>query len=224
MTIKTAAPRVRSFADGDPKAPGSPWGPTQQLTDHPSLRGVRIVSTAGHGGMGIADGIARKVLSPAAYKIGEKYGGYVWFEEDVAVGIPLLEHPEWYQLLMGRPFSDAQIAMNERSVRQSYPRYFKMREEGYALPPKLRLGDVLQIALPIELSRGTKLNPGDTLQVVKLTPTYLYGVSPRIPNLRVKLPIAYYLGATGWGTLEDQVYLTKMASPSSVAARKLSAR
>jgi hypothetical protein len=223
-TTKIAMPRERHFSYNDPKAPGSPWGSTQSLYDHPTLRGVRIVSTASHGGMGIAGGIARKVLSPAAYKIGEKYGGYVWFEEDVGISIPYYEHPEWYPLLVGKPLTDAVKMDLERSIRQSYPRYFKMREEGYKLPEALRVGDTLRVILPIHLSRGPGLAVGDLLLVTKLTATYFYASSPTRTSLRIKLPVGYYLGATGWGTTEDKIYVEKVPSPARVAALKLSGR
>jgi hypothetical protein len=162
------------------------------------------------------------VLSPAAFKIGEKYGGYVWFEEDVGIAIPLYEHPEWYQLLWGKPITDTLIASFERDVRRSYPRYFQMREQGYVLPDMLRVGDVLQVTEPIKLSRGPSLMPGDTIQITKLTATYLYAMSSKLASI-IKLPIGYYLGATGWGTTEDKVYLTKTASLVRVADMRLAA-
>jgi hypothetical protein len=207
---KLATPRERSWPDYDPKAPGSPWGPVQVMYDHPSLRGVRWVSTAGHGGMGVADGIARKVLSPAAYKLGERSGGYVWYEEDSAVGIPFFEHPEWFQLLFGKPYTDAQIAANERSIRQYYPRYFKMKEEGTALLPRLSIGDTLTVVQDIKLSRGAPLRAGTPVQVVKLTAGYVYIVAGST-GYQVKLPISYYESGSDLGVGEGKVFLAKMA-------------
>ena len=211
MTDKIASPRRRSWPDYDPKAPGSPWGPVQAMYDHPTLRGVRVVMTAGHGGLGVADGIARKVLSPAAYKLGEKSNGYVWYEEDAAVAIPLFEHPEWYPLLFGRAFNDAQIAQNERSLRQYYPRYFKMKEEGVTLLPKLSIGDTLTIVKEISLSRGAPLRVGETVSVVKLTADKVYVVRGGTGS-QIRLPISYYESGSELGVGEGKVFLAKLAS------------
>jgi phage terminase small subunit len=216
MTNKSAGPVVKGYNDYDPRAPSSPWGPVQHVYTNPMLKGVRWVSTAGHGGMGVADGVARKLLSPAAYKLGDKWGGYVWYEEDVAYTIPVYEHPDWMFLLHGKRLNDAELAALERSVRTSYPRYFKMKEEGFALPPRLQIGDVLNVTKQINLSKGSpSLMPGDTVQIVKLTPTYMYVVSGG-NSRNVKLPVWYYSGEMEWGLAEASIYL---ALPDAGAAR-----
>jgi len=211
MTDKIASPRRRSWPDYDPKAPGSPWGPVQAMYDHPTLRGVRVVMTAGHGGLGVADGIARKVLTPAAYKLGDKSNGYVWYEEDSAIRIPLFEHPEWHQLLFGKPFTDAELAQNERSVRLNYPRYFKMKEEGVTLLPKLSIGDTLVVVKDIALSRGVPLMANETVSVVKLTAGYVYVVRGGTGS-QIRLPISFYESGSELGVGEGKVFLAKLAS------------
>jgi len=170
--------------------------------------------------MGISDGVARKVLSAPAYRIGEKAGGYVWFEEDEAASIPFFEHPEWYPLLFGKTYSDSMIASNERTVRQAYPRYFKMKEEGYTLPPKLAVNDRLTVTEPVKLSRGG-FQAGQGLIVTKLTADYIYVTpEPPVPGITsARLPNGWYTGATGFGTLEDKIYLKKTASPARVVER-----
>lgn len=81
----------------DPSAPKTIWGPAQTM--YVIDRGVRWFNTAGHGGLAIADGVARKMLTPAAYKLGDRQWGYLWYEEDVAYAIPFYEHPEWAETL-----------------------------------------------------------------------------------------------------------------------------
>jgi len=71
----------------------SPWGAVQNKKT--IARGVHFVSTASHGGMMISLALARKRLSVLAQTIGENYGGYLCYEEDCAVAVPMLEVPEW---------------------------------------------------------------------------------------------------------------------------------
>jgi hypothetical protein len=71
----------------------TPWGPSQYLTRSPDLPDVVWVSTAGHGGLGIARELAEQHLSAAALKRATGDGWY-WFEEDIAWRIAYFEWPE----------------------------------------------------------------------------------------------------------------------------------
>lgn len=170
------------------------------------LRGVRWVSTAGHGGMGVADGLARKLLSHAAYKEGEKYGGYVWYEEDVAFEILYYEHPEWYPLLEGRPMTDAIKAQLERTVRTSFPTYFRKRQEGFTLPTRPRVGGSVLILETIPMSRGWVLNAGEEYLVKKITTDKIY-LTTREGLVTFRLSLDYYTGRRTYGSDEDVIYL-----------------
>lgn len=67
----------------------SPWGAVQECTeiDH----GVFEVSTAGHGGIMIADDLAEHILSDKAREIGFIEDGWHCFEEDADAQVPLRE-------------------------------------------------------------------------------------------------------------------------------------
>ena len=90
--MNPTAPR-RDFADSDRNAPYTPWGKAQSVTT--IARGVRWVSTASHGGLGVSEALARKVFTAAALAAGFTQGGYVWFEEDCDAEVAFSEHPEW---------------------------------------------------------------------------------------------------------------------------------
>lgn len=67
----------------------SPWGAVQECTE--ITHGVFEVSTAGHGGIMIADDLAEHILSDDARKIGFIEDGWHCFEEDADAQIPLRE-------------------------------------------------------------------------------------------------------------------------------------
>jgi len=73
----------------------TPWGQSQSVET--ITRGIRWVTTAGHGGLMVSAGIAAKVLSHRAieHAFPGKHGGYVCFEEDCSYAIAFFEHPEW---------------------------------------------------------------------------------------------------------------------------------
>ena len=85
---------ARHFADSDRNAPRTPWGKAQRVVT--VQRGVRWVSTASHGGLGVSVGVASKSLTPAAIAQGFVEGGYIWFEEDCQCNAPFGERPEWW--------------------------------------------------------------------------------------------------------------------------------
>jgi hypothetical protein len=73
----------------------TPWGVSQQVET--IARGIHWVSTAGHGGLMVSAGVAKKILSEQAVKVAHpgKAGGYVCFEEDCSYAVAFFEHPEW---------------------------------------------------------------------------------------------------------------------------------
>ena len=158
----------RDWADGDRSAPRTPWGQAQ--TEYKIVPGVSWFSTAGHGGMRVAPSVARKMLSPAAIKHGEVWGGAFWYEEDVAYSIPFLENPEWDHIAarkmgsrVGRPEE------HERTIRQYFPRYFQMREEGFRLPDPPKVGDRMRFTRLADYGSGITYAPGDEVVVTKVT-------------------------------------------------------
>jgi len=70
----------------------SPWGKVQ--TSVKIARGITFVTTAGHGGVLVARGVASKRLSCAARSRGMAWQGYLAYEEDVAINIIFIEVPE----------------------------------------------------------------------------------------------------------------------------------
>lgn len=63
----------------------SPWGGIQH--SDVIARGLKAVSTAGHGGYMVTKNFANKYLSDACIKLGEVYGDYLCYEEDCAWAI-----------------------------------------------------------------------------------------------------------------------------------------
>ena len=138
----------KSWSDGDRTAPQTPWGRAQtaQIVE----RGVVFYTTAGHGGLAVANGVARRKLTPQARAIGEKRGQYYWFEEDVAVDVPMYENNDWMKKLAPRTTKNDL----EKAIRKYYPEYFdedsisdkKREEENENSKPKmkdLKVGDEL---------------------------------------------------------------------------------
>lgn len=97
----------------------TPWGKAQSI--YKITRGVVEVSTASHGGIGIAIGYAEKhypkeVLNKAIFKY-ERY----WFEEDCAYALPLYYN---YDLLMDRIFYYKDDGVEEDFI-EDYIQYIK---------------------------------------------------------------------------------------------------
>ncbi len=59
----------------------TPWGKAQHIKN--IERGVRFVSTAGHGGIMVSKGLAEKKMPASVLRNGIPYGGYYGFEEDI---------------------------------------------------------------------------------------------------------------------------------------------
>lgn len=203
--FKSASGRQLSWRDGDRTAPWTPWGPAQYGTE--IMRGVRVYGTAGHGGMAVAQGVARKLLTPAALKMGEFANGYYWYEEDAAIEIPLYERPEWFHKLQNREMSDQERTRAEAIIRRYSPRYFTMLEQGVQLAPKLTPGMTLSILKPISFGKGKfTMNVGDTVRVTEV----------RSGNMVVdfggnlfRIPIRYYL--------DDDAYVAPSAKTASAS-------
>lgn len=77
----------------------TPWGVSQQVET--IARGIHWVSTAGHGGLMVSHGEAKKLLSPKAFEVAHPgmCGGYLCFEEDCSYAVAFFEHPEWKRFL-----------------------------------------------------------------------------------------------------------------------------
>lgn len=116
--------KKQSWSYRDTKAPSSPWGRVQDATT--IKRGVRLVETAGHGGLMIAPGVAKKELSQAARDLALRYSGYYCYEEDCLCEVAFLEHPEWLEALFnGKKTVDQEEKDRiKTSVEYWYPQYF----------------------------------------------------------------------------------------------------
>lgn len=142
---------TKSWSDHDRRAPKTPWGPAQ--TADVIKRGVTFVTTAGHGGLRVSVGVARKALSAAAVRCAEFWGGYYWFEEDCAVNIPFYEHPEW---------AAGSTPEQLKTAIESYnPSYFKLVEQGVKHPEP---GDKLVVKRAISFNNGRTVNGTLTLR------------------------------------------------------------
>ena len=107
----------------------SPWGEVEHVDV--LCPGVFMVSTAGHGGTMVSKGIAA-VLSPAAVKCGEKYGGYICFDEDTAEYIALrelLDKGLWSVPEKTRDKAAYVERINE-VIREHHPDYWRARQNG----------------------------------------------------------------------------------------------
>jgi len=112
----------------------SPWSRVQQCdTLYP---GVFMVSTAGHGGIMVSKEMTA-ILSPAARKCGEKYNGYLCFEEDCQENVvlrELLDKKIW--AIPDRIKDKAAFEENiNKSLRQYNPDYWRVRQSGLEKAP-----------------------------------------------------------------------------------------
>lgn len=70
-------------------AVSTPWGASQHSTQ--ILRGAVFHTTAGHGGVHIAEQLAGRVLSKFVRNRGIKDGSGYWYEEDCDISLPMYE-------------------------------------------------------------------------------------------------------------------------------------
>jgi hypothetical protein len=140
-----------NWSDSDPRAPKTPWGSAQH--GYNIARGVTWYSTASHGGLKVAPGVAKKFLSKAAIRAGDIWGGAYWYEEDVAWNIPFYEVNEWnrkqHQIAGGPLATPEQM---RRTIERYFPQYLKNLEKDMKDPQP---GDKLVALQDITLSRGT---------------------------------------------------------------------
>lgn len=164
--LKTAGMPDGNWADYDRSAPTTYWGPAQTMYE--IMRGVRWFHTAGHGGLAVADGVARKLLSPAAYRLGARQGGYMWYEEDAAYAIPFYEHPEWSVALSRKAGgSGGSKEQFEQVLRRNYPEYFSMVEKGdLKHPVKPRAGMRVVFNTDQSFGNGRTIVPKGTGAVI----------------------------------------------------------
>ena len=163
----------------------TPWGISQQVEK--IQRGVVWVSTAGHGGLGVAKGTARKVLSDAALLCANYQGGYYWFEEDVQYCIAYYEHPEWDTSLSATTLKDKYKVDIERS----YPQYFEYLASGKKAPNEPVVGQTLKVVKQF----NSKMDIGTTLEVVEVRSTSFIARHAALGLFRV--PKGFVLGE-GW--------------------------
>jgi len=122
--LRKYAVATKTWMDGDRSAPWTPWGPAQH--GYQLDRGVWLYGTAGHGGLAVANGVARKKLSAAAIKVGFSKGGYYWYEEDADALVPLYDVPEWAKAAVQVGAIGAGWGSPEKflpSLKRNHPRY-----------------------------------------------------------------------------------------------------
>jgi len=107
----------------------SPWGEIEYCDV--ICPGVFMVSTAGHGGTMISNGIAA-ILSPAAVKCGERYGGYICFEEDTQENVALRELLDKGLWSVPEKTKDkaAYVERINEDIRRYNPDYWRVRQNG----------------------------------------------------------------------------------------------
>lgn len=103
----------------------SPWGGIQH--SDVITRGLKSVSTAGHGGYMVTNTFANKYLSNACKKLGMKYRNYLCYEEDCAynlVNYDLLKYnPSIFEKIRGdRPLEEIEFSIR-KSLSLYYPEY-----------------------------------------------------------------------------------------------------
>jgi hypothetical protein len=92
QTLTFHTPIPESYVDRNGRGTGcsTPWGKAQTVRSY--ARGVKFVSTAGHGGIGISVGVANAAcLSYAARRVAELKGNVFWFEEDCLFAVACWE-------------------------------------------------------------------------------------------------------------------------------------
>ena len=186
----------KSWRDGDPNAPKTPWGPAQggYMLD----RWVWNYTTAGHGGIMVAPSIGIKKLTGAALKMAEKWNGAFWYEEDAASSIPFYEVAEWRHRaaqkgLIGASYAD-NLEYYERVIRRSYPQYFRLREQGHVVPGLPKTGDSLEFRETFSFRDGTVFQPGDQVTAVKITRNLVTFRTGKAPGLFAMRADALYDG------------------------------
>jgi hypothetical protein len=187
---RTAAIQEKIFTDptGKPTGPNTPWGKADGVRE--IMRGVRWVNTPGHGGLGVAKGVADKLLTSAARRLGNYLAGYFWYEEDQQCEIPFFEHPEWAHALGHAGTKESY----EEAVKSHYPKYFEMLSDGTKDPPKLKPGMKLKFLVPMKFGGGWDFNEGTVVEVVNTTASSIVFTQLHNKNVKFKLPMGAYYG------------------------------
>lgn len=168
------------------KAPKTPWGKADSVKKIEN--GVTWFGTPGHGGLGIARGVAMKKLTPQARELGEQWGSSYWYEEDVAWVIPMYENYDWFKK-MQQNGGGKMVSRNEmeEKIKHYWPEYFdkafsdkaKDKHERVQAMPELQVGDKITLKgkVPSEFLI-TEVRPNDY--------TGQAGMNYRIPKSTVK--------------------------------------
>jgi len=105
----------KSYQEG--KGPSTPWGRAQYSLTF--ARGVASVGCAGHGGIRVSRGLAKKKILPEVLKAAIETPGYFWFEEDCAYSLVVLS--------MKDLFFDPQIIESAKnSARNYFPEEYEL--------------------------------------------------------------------------------------------------
>lgn len=106
--------------------------------------GVFLVSTDSHGGVMVSKEI-EEFLSPAARKCGERYNGFLCFEEDCAEAVvfrELLDKKLWDIPDRIKDKAAFEESIN-KTLREYHPDYWRSREHGRIQVPPAKQGPVL---------------------------------------------------------------------------------
>jgi hypothetical protein len=160
----------------------SPWGPSQFVGK--IARGVVWVSTAGHGGLGVAKGAARKLLSDAALLCANYYNGYYWFEEDCQCTVAFHEHPEWAARFNGTADS------YKASVDRHYPQYAEYLVTNKKAPKEPVVGQKLKVVRQL----SNNIQAGDIVTVIEVKTSSIVFTHTSSNNL-FRAPMAHVLGS-----------------------------
>jgi len=116
------------------KGPWSPWGSTQQA--YVICRGVRLVSTASHGGLKISEKLAEKTLSVLARSYAIHANGAYWFEEDCLCAMAYYEQPSWMKPFL-EPNESLPLETCLKTLQMYYPEYLVQRGLVTNIPPQV---------------------------------------------------------------------------------------
>ena len=108
----------------------TPWGKSDYKKT--LARGIHVVSTPSHGGIGVSFGKALELFSEKCTNLaGQEYGGYIWFEEDCATRLALFDSKALFTLWCTQPHVtnyDELLKEVESSSRRWFPKYFEVKE------------------------------------------------------------------------------------------------
>ena len=103
----------------------TPWGQSDYKIEY--ARGLFRINTPGHGGIAVSKGLAKRILSDKAIALaGQVMGGYVFFEEDCAICVAVIDSDFIMQHLAKSHNSDVGEMKAEmtKSVQRWFPAYF----------------------------------------------------------------------------------------------------